>query len=109
MHAHWLLPTSVLWGGFAPLHAQGLRADPTAAAARAALRPVAPPPGTIPWSSAATKAPADSTARPHAGLVLAYFVDQSREGGEGRLENYIAIRLALGAVTFMTVYVATGD
>ena len=109
MQAHWLLLTGVLWGGFAPLRAQGLRADSTAAAARAALRPVAPPPGTIPWSSAATKAPADSTARPHAGLVLAYFVDQSRDSGEGRLENYIAIPLALGAVTFMTVYVATGD
>jgi hypothetical protein len=44
-----------------------------------------------------------------AGLAVAYFVDQSRSSGEGRLENYIAIPLALGTVSFMTVFVAMGE
>jgi hypothetical protein len=36
-------------------------------------------------------------------------VDQSRSSGEGRFENYLGIPLALGTVTFMTVFIAMGD
>ena len=44
-----------------------------------------------------------------AGLVVAYIVDQSRSSGDGRLENYLGIPLALGTVTFLTVFIAMGD
>jgi hypothetical protein len=41
--------------------------------------------------------------------VAAYVVDRTTSRGEGTLENYIAIPLALGVATFMTVFVAMGD
>lgn len=43
-----------------------------------------------------------------AGLIIAHIVNQSQDG-EGKLENYIGIPLALGVFTFMTVLVALGD
>lgn len=43
------------------------------------------------------------------GLVIAHIVNNGKRTGEGKLENYIGIPLALGAFTFMTVYVALGD
>jgi hypothetical protein len=125
MHSHWLLLTGLLLGTSVSLHAQGLRVNPTTAAARAALRPADLPASTIPRFATARITPGDTIARPHrsragpsglgflagaaAGLLVAYVVDQTKSTGEGRLENYIAIPLALGAVTFMTVFVALGD
>ena len=125
MDRRWLLLTGLTLAASAPLRGQGLRVDRSAVAARAALRlpdqPLSAPlrlPGA--WGIIG-----DTISRPHrsrvgtaalgllagaaAGVVVAYFVDRSRDSGEGRLENYIAIPLAIGAVTFMTVYVAAGD
>jgi hypothetical protein len=106
MRGRWLLLSGLAIGPTAPLRAQGLRIDPAAAAARGALRPADFPTPTIPRFAAAGLGFLAGAA---AGLGVAYFVDQSRSSGEGRLENYIAIPLALGAVTFMTVFVAMGD
>jgi ABC-type Fe3+ transport system permease subunit len=125
MYRRWLLLSGLSVVASAPLHGQALRVEPSVAAARAALRPSDQPLTAPLRSPGAWGIAGDTIDRPHrsrlgtaglgflagaaAGVVVAYFVDRSRDSGEGRLENYIAIPLALGAVTFMTVFVAMGD
>lgn len=124
MYRHWLLLSGLTIAASAPLHGQGLRIDPSAAAARAALRLSDQAVTTPRRPPGAWRISGDTISRPHrsrlgtaglgflagaaAGVVVAYFVDRS-SSGEGRLENAIAIPLALGVVTFMTVFVAMGD
>jgi hypothetical protein len=43
------------------------------------------------------------------GLVIAHIVNQNQNMGEGKLENYFGIPLALGVFTFATIFVAMGD
>ncbi|HET6576874.1 MAG TPA: hypothetical protein VFG66_01025 [Gemmatimonadales bacterium] len=125
MYRHWLLLSGLTIAASAPLHGQGLRIDPSAVAARAALRPSDQAAAAPQRPSGAWGIAGDTISRPHrsrlgtaglgflagaaAGVVVAYFVDRSGDSGEGRLENYLGIPLALGVVTFMTVFVAMGD
>ncbi len=123
MHNRWLLSAGLAIGVATSLQAQGLRIDPAAVRSRAALR-LADSPAAV-SRSVELRLPGDTRPRAHrsrltsaglgfvagaaAGLVVAYFVDRTRSTGDGRLENYLAIPLALGTVTFMTVFVALGD
>ena len=125
MRRSWLLVTGLMVGVPPAVHGQQLRMSPSSAAVRASLRPVHPvAQSALRLTPSAVPVP-DSTLGPRrsrvgaaglgflagaaAGVVVAYFVDQSRSSGEGRLENYLGIPLALGTVTFMTVFIAMGD
>jgi hypothetical protein len=121
----WILLAGLALGAAPTVRAQGLRADSASAAARAALRPAELPAEIARRPGTADAAVFDSTAGLHrnrvgtaalgfvagaaAGVVIAYLVDRGRSSGDGRLENYIAIPLALGTATFMTVFVALGN
>jgi hypothetical protein len=123
VHNRWLLSAGLAIGMATSLQAQGLRIDPGTVRSRAALRSADLP--ARPSRPVALRIPSDTTARPHrsrlasvglgfaagaaAGLVVAYIVDRTQRTGDGRLENYLAIPLALGTATFMTVFVALGD
>ena len=124
MRRSWLLVTGLMVGVPPAVHGQQLRMSPSSAAVRASLRPAHPVESASRLTPSAVPVP-DSTVGPRrsrvgaaglgflagaaAGVVVAYFVDQSRSSGEGRLENYLGIPLALGTVTFMTVFIAMGD
>jgi ABC-type Fe3+ transport system permease subunit len=125
VHRCWLLLLGVALGATTSLQGQGLRVDPVSAAARAVLRPADVPTSPFLRPPGASRIADDTVGRKHrsrlgtaglgflagaaTGMVVAYLVDRTKDTGDGRLENYIAIPLALGTVTFMTVFVAMGD
>ena len=124
MSRSWLFVAGLMVGVSPAAQGQQLRMSPTSAAVRASWRPAHPVESASRLIPSAVTVP-DTAAGPRrsrvgaaglgflagagAGLVVAYFVDQSRSNGDGRLENYLGIPLALGTVTFMTVFIAMGD
>lgn len=113
----WVIAIMVL-GYPAPLPAQEIGIDSASAAATAALRP------SQDSTESDQKIPADSTlqrrsrlgpaalgflAGAGAGLIIAHIVNQTQDRGDGKLELYFGLPLALGLFTFATVFVALGD
>lgn len=105
----WLLVTGLMVGVPPAMHGQQLRMPLESASWRLPSSVTVPDTTAEPRRSRAGAAGLGFLAGAAAGVVVAYFVDQSRSSGEGRLENYLGIPLALGTVTFMTVFIAMGD
>ena len=125
MDRSWLLLAGLMMGVAPALYGQQLRVDRRSAVARASLGPDSGMPRAtrpVPGSAASVADTTEESRRSRAGaaglgflagaaggLVVAYFVDQSRDSGDGRLENYLGIPLAMGTVTFMSVFIGRGD
>ena len=113
----WIVATVCLLGSPASLLAQGTGVDSASAAATESLRPKPDSitPGQESRDSALRRNSQLETALlgflagAAAGLVIAHIVNQTRDGGNDKLETYLALPPVLGLFTFATVFIALDD